>query len=162
MTRLSNILEKIGLRKSSGKEEKPAPATKPTTSQATQSPGKPKTQAANKPNFNAQRSIDANAQKAASTSLSRPVNMPMVDVAKKLDDMAQKNPEKLNWKVSIVDLLKLLEIDSSFESRKELATELGCPAELMKESASMNIWLHKTVLEKIAENGGIIPKELLS
>lgn len=162
MTRLSNILEKIGLKKSSGKEEKPAPATKPTASQATQSPGKPKTQAANKPNFNAQRSIDANAQKAAAASLSRPVNMPMVDVTKKLDDMAQKNPEKLNWKVSIVDLLKLLEIDSSFESRKELATELGCPAELMKESASMNIWLHKTVLEKIAENGGIIPKELLS
>ena len=67
----------------------------------------------------------------------------------------------MNWKVSIVDLLKLLGLESSFAVRKELAEELGCPAEKMKDSAQMNIWLHKTVLQKLADNGGNIPKELL-
>ncbi len=86
----------------------------------------------------------------------------IVDVVAQLEDMAAKNPEKLNWKVSIVDLLKLLGIDSSFKARKELAEELGCPAELMDDSAKMNTWLHKTVLSQIAENGGNIPPELLS
>ena len=86
----------------------------------------------------------------------------VVDVVAKLDGMAAKNPEKLNWKVSIVDLLKLLGLDSSFAARKELATELGCPAEKMGDSAQMNMWLHKTVLRKLAENGGNIPASLLS
>ena len=67
----------------------------------------------------------------------------------------------MNWKVSIVDLLKLLDIDSSREARNELAKELGCPPELMNDSAKMNTWLHKTVLKKIAENGGNIPQSLL-
>ena len=57
--------------------------------------------------------------------------------------------------------MKLLDIDSSFAARKELATELGCPADLMGDSAKMNMWLHKTVLAKIAANGGNVPKELL-
>jgi hypothetical protein len=85
----------------------------------------------------------------------------MVDVMAKLKTMADENPQELNWKTSIVDLLKLLNIDSSYEARKELAVELGCPADKMDESADMNTWLHKTVLEKIAENGGNIPLELL-
>jgi len=55
---------------------------------------------------------------------------------------------------SIVDLLKLLELDSSFGARKELAIELGCPGDLMADSAKMNVWLHKVVLQKIANNGG--------
>ena len=84
-----------------------------------------------------------------------------VDVVAKMEELAAKNPAKLDWKVSIVDLLKLLDIDSSFEARKELATELGCPADLMNDSAKMNVWLHKTVLKKIAENGGNIPQALL-
>lgn len=75
--------------------------------------------------------------------------------------MAAKHPEKLNWKTSIADLLFLLGMDHSYAARKELATELGCPASLMDDSAKMNTWLHKTVLTKIAENGGNIPKELL-
>jgi hypothetical protein len=87
--------------------------------------------------------------------------IPVVDVEAKLDKMAAENPEELNWKVSIVDLLKLLDLDSSYEARKELAVELGCPAEKMEDSAEMNTWLHKTVLEKLAENGGNIPMELL-
>lgn len=88
------------------------------------------------------------------------VAIPMVDVVEKLEAMAKANPQKLNWRTSIVDLLKLLDLDSSFAARKELATELDCPAELMKDSASMNIWLHKTVLAKIAANGGYIPHDL--
>ena len=84
-----------------------------------------------------------------------------VDVVAKLDGLAAANPQKLNWKVSIVDLLKLLDLDSSFDSRKNLATELGCPAALMNDSAQMNMWLHKAVLQKLAQNGGNIPKDLL-
>jgi len=87
--------------------------------------------------------------------------MPVVDVVAKLETMAQANPEKLNWKVSIVDLMKLLGLDSSLAARKELATELGCPADKMSDSAQMNMWLHKTVLQKLADNGGNIPADLL-
>ena len=90
-----------------------------------------------------------------------PVAIPVVDVVANLEKMAAANPQKLNWRTSIVDLLKLLDLDSSFGVRKELATELGCPPDLMHDSAKMNMWLHKTVLQKIAENGGNIPKELL-
>jgi hypothetical protein len=87
--------------------------------------------------------------------------VPMVDVVAQLERRAAANPQKLNWRTSIVDLLKLLDIDSSFTARKELATELGCPPELMSDSAKMNMWLHKTVLARIAANGGNVPRELL-
>jgi hypothetical protein len=90
-----------------------------------------------------------------------PVPIPVVDVVAQLEKLAAANPQKLNWKTSIVDLLKLLGIDSSYAARKELATELDCPASLMGDSAQMNMWLHKTVLKKIADNGGNVPKELL-
>jgi len=96
---------------------------------------------------------------APAAAASQPVAM--VDVVAQLEQRAAANPQKLNWRTSIVDLLKLLDIDSSFAARKELATELGCPAELMGDSAKMNMWLHKTVLARIAANGGNIPKELL-
>ena len=114
---------------------------------------------------------------AASTSASQPTAAPegsgavptapppqavaVVDVVAQLEQRAAANPQKLNWRTSIVDLLKLLEIDSSFEARKELATELGCPADQMGDSAKMNVWLHKTVLARIAANGGNVPKDLL-
>ncbi len=88
--------------------------------------------------------------------------VPLVDVVAQLEQRAAANPQKLNWRTSIVDLLKLLDIDSSFAARKELAAELNCPAELMSDSAQMNMWLHKTVLARIAENGGNIPDDLLS
>jgi len=84
-----------------------------------------------------------------------------VDVVAKMDALAAANPEKLDWKMSIVDLLKLLDIDSSREARNEMADELGIPADMKEDSARMNIWLHKTVLKKIADNGGNIPKSLL-
>ena len=90
-----------------------------------------------------------------------PTPITRVDVVAQLEGWAAANPQKLNWRTSIVDLLKLLELDSSFGARKELATELGCPGDLMGDSAKMNMWLHKTVLQKIADNGGNIPLELL-
>jgi hypothetical protein len=115
---------------------------------------------------------------AASTPAARPTAAPaspgtvptapapgpvdVVDVVARLEQRAAANPQKLNWRTSIVDLLKLLDIDSSFAARKELATELGCPAELMGDSAKMNIWLHKTVLARIAANGGNVPRDLLN
>jgi len=83
-----------------------------------------------------------------------------VDVVKHLEQLAAEK-KGLDWKVSIVDLLKLLDLESSFEARKEMAVELGCPAELMGDSAKMNTWLHKEVLRQIAQNGGNIPKDLL-
>jgi hypothetical protein len=89
-----------------------------------------------------------------------PAEIPVVDVVSMLEGWAAANPQKLNWKTSIVDLLKLLDIDSSYSARKELAVELGCPAEKMGDSAQMNMWLHKTVLKKIAENGGNVPSDL--
>jgi len=90
-----------------------------------------------------------------------PKPMAMVDVVAQLEQKAAANPQKLNWRTSIVDLLKLLDIDSSLAARKELATELACPADKMGDSAQMNMWLHKTVLQKIADNGGNVPKDLL-
>jgi hypothetical protein len=89
-----------------------------------------------------------------------PAPVSEVDVVKHLEELAAQK-KGLDWKVSIVDLLKLLDLESSFEARKEMAVELGCPAELMGDSAKMNTWLHKEVLRQIAHNGGNIPKNLL-
>jgi len=86
--------------------------------------------------------------------------MAMVDVVSKLDKLAGSN-SGLDWRVSIVDLLKLLGMESSLDYRKNLATELACPADLMSDSAKMNTWLIKTVLQKVSENGGNIPANLL-
>jgi hypothetical protein len=83
-----------------------------------------------------------------------------VDISAKLDGMAASHGEQLNWRTSIVDLMKLLGLDSSLESRKELATELGCPADMLADSAQMNTWLHRTVMHKLAEHGGTVPPEL--
>ncbi|MEO5721580.1 MAG: DUF3597 domain-containing protein [Chthoniobacterales bacterium] len=83
-----------------------------------------------------------------------------VDVNAVLNDMAEKNSEKLDWKKSIVDLMKLVGMDSSFGARKELAKELGYTGD-SNDSAAMNVWLHKQVLRKLAENGGKVPQNLL-
>jgi hypothetical protein len=83
-----------------------------------------------------------------------------VDVSAILDGLAAKNPEKLDWKKSIVDLLKLVDMDSSLSARKQLATELHYPGD-ENDSATMNVWLHKQVLRQLSEHGGKIPRELL-
>lgn len=111
----------------------------------------------------AQAATAADTTTAPAESATAPAAAPVavVDVVAQLEQRAAANPQKLNWKTSIVDLLKLLDIDSSLAARKELATELGCPANLMGDSAQMNMWLHKAVLARVAANGGNVPADLL-
>ncbi|HWV52370.1 DUF3597 domain-containing protein [Pseudorhodoplanes sp.] len=85
--------------------------------------------------------------------------MSQVDVDKVVTDLASKKTEKLDWKKSIVDLMKVLDLDSSLKNRQELAKELGYTGD-MNDSAKMNIWLHKQVMVKLAENGGKVPESL--
>ncbi len=82
-----------------------------------------------------------------------------VDVAPILDKAVAAKGEKLEWRTSIVDLMKALDIDSSFSARKELAKELGYTGD-SNDSASMNIWLHKQMMTKFAANGGKLPPEI--
>jgi hypothetical protein len=85
----------------------------------------------------------------------------LVDVEAVLADLASQNPQQLNWRTSIVDLMKLLNLDSSITARKELAQELHYTGDT-NDSASMNTWLHKQVMQKLAENGGKVPNDLKS
>lgn len=98
---------------------------------------------------------------AAPAVASGPAPIAIVDVEAQMEKRATASNQKLNWRTSIVDLLKLLDLDSSLEARKELAVELHCPPELMQDSAKMNMWLHKMVIAKIAVNGGSVPKSML-
>ncbi len=154
----STILEKLGLKKDKT-EEAAAPAApvaaapKAEVKPAAAAPAKPAATAAARPMKDDRAMEDP--KPVAPKAISE------VDVVAKLEKLASENPAQLNWKVSIVDLLKLLDIDSSGAARKELAEELGCPADQMSDSARMNVWLHKEVLKKIAENGGNIPANLL-
>jgi len=105
------------------------------------------------------------AQPSAALAVAPPPAAPaapakVVDVAVILDGLAASNSEKLEWKKSIVDLMKLVGMDSSFKARKQLAQELNYTGD-PNDSASMNVWLHKQVLVKISENGGKVPQELL-
>ncbi|HEX4556330.1 MAG TPA: DUF3597 domain-containing protein [Xanthobacteraceae bacterium] len=85
--------------------------------------------------------------------------MGQVDVAAVLTKLAGQNKEKLDWRKSIVDLMKLLNLDSSLAARKQLAQELHYTGD-QNDSASMNVWLHKQVMQKLAENGGKVPADL--
>ena len=116
------------------------------------------------PSQSPQRPPPASTPGASTAPSSSPSTAPPapVDIAALLEQRAAANPQKLNWRTSIVDLLKLLDMDSSLTARKALATELGCPADLMGDSAKMNTWLHKTVLARVAANGGKVPRELLN
>ena len=86
--------------------------------------------------------------------------MSQVDVEAVLTKLAAQNKEKLDWRKSIVDLMKLLNLDSSHSARKELAKELNYTGDT-NDSASMNIWLHKQVMQKLAANGGKVPADLV-
>lgn len=161
----SKILDKLGLHKekeqpavaapTASKPAAPAPAPKPGAAPASIPAARPASPApAAKPQDEFK---DARVPQAVQPAAPKPISE--VDVVKHLEELSRG--KNLNWKVSIVDLLKLLDLDSSYEARVELAKELNCPPELMNDSAKMNTWLHKTVLKKIAENGGNIPKDLL-
>jgi hypothetical protein len=89
-----------------------------------------------------------------------PPPAPVVDVTVLLDGLAAKNSEKLDWRKSIVDLMKLVGMDSSLAARKDLAKELSYTGDT-GDSATMNVWLHRQVILKISENGGKVPPELL-
>jgi hypothetical protein len=141
MSFFGQILDKLGLGAAKAEPNPPSEAA-PVEAVADPAPTPPATQAATQ-------------AEGAATAIAA------VDVAAKLGGLAAANPQKLNWKTSIVDLLKLLDLDSSLTARKALATELGCPADRMGDSAAMNIWLHKAVLRKLANNGGNVPADLL-
>ena len=156
------ILEKLGLKK--GEEEAktaaaPAKPSNPTITMVNKPAAKPVAATPAKPVSAPIKDSTDDMPKSAMAQAQAPTPISEVDVVKQLEKMAAGSG--LDWKVSIVDLLKVLGIDSSREARKELAEELGCPADLMKDSAKMNVWLHKEVLRQIAANGGNIPKNLL-
>ena len=138
MSFFSKILDKLGI-----KDAQAAPADP----------------AATVPSSVAQAPVPAAVAPSPAQEVVNPIAV--VDVVAQLEKRAAANPQKLNWRTSIVDLLKLLEIDSSLDARKALAKELYCPDELMGDSAKMNMWLHKNVLAHIAANGGNVPAELL-
>ena len=101
----------------------------------------------------------ANTGSATAPSATPAAPAQSVDVAAIVDKAAAAKGEKLEWRTSIVDLMKALDIDSSFAARKELAKELGYTGD-SNDSASMNIWLHKQVMAKLAANGGKLPPEI--
>ena len=172
MSIFSKILEKLGLRKEKQEEQ---PATVGTTASAPQKPAA--TAPSAKTTTTAKPTTSTPSAKPAAKPVAKPAPQPgmagpsgpaapaapkaisEVDVVKQLEQKAKGTG--LNWKQSISDLLFLLDLDNSREARTELAKELGAPEEVMGDSARMNTWLHKTVLRKIAENGGNIPKELM-
>jgi hypothetical protein len=176
----SKILSKLGLKKPeeeaapptiSQKEVKPVatPTKQPEPTRQpvqTSQPVQPKAPVQSRQPVQSREPVRVAAQPAPKAEpavtpvpAAKPDAMEMVDVMSKLETMAKGT--NLDWKVSIVDLLKVLGLESSLEDRKELAVELGCPPEVMQDNVKMNVWLHKTVLAKIAENGGNIPQELL-
>jgi hypothetical protein len=96
----------------------------------------------------------------ASTPTATATAQQPVDVEAVLTAMAEKNPQKLNWRTSIVDLMKLVGMESTLQERKQLADELGYTGD-KGDTAAMNMWLHKQVMAKMAENGGKVPAELM-
>ncbi|WP_457090120.1 DUF3597 domain-containing protein [Microvirga sp. P5_D2] len=100
-------------------------------------------------------------QGTASTPASGGAPMSQVDVEAVLTGLAAKKGQKLDWRKSIVDLMKLLDLDSSLEARKELAKELNYTGDT-SDSATMNVWLHKQVMTKLAASGGKVPDDLRS
>jgi hypothetical protein len=137
-------------------------ATKTVTAPAAASPAAaPAATAAGTSAGSALGSASATPAAGSSTPAPVPATAPVeVDVTAILDELAAKNPEKLDWKKSIVDLLKLVDMDSSLSARKELAAELKYSGDT-SDSAALNVWLHKEVIKQIAANGGKVPASLL-
>jgi hypothetical protein len=146
MSVLSSILGKIF----HGNRPAPSPAApeaNPAVTTANATPGTP-TPAPSAPTGTAVLSAPAASPAGA-----------QVDVEAVLTELARKNPEKLDWRTSIVDLMKLLGLDSSLAARKELAKELHYDGDT-GDTARMNVWLHEQVMRKLAEHGGKVPAEL--
>ena len=127
-------------------------APQPTNTQAS-APARPATQPT------APQGAPQGAPQAAQPAGAAAATMERVDIEQVLDGLAANNPQKLNWRTSIVDLMKLLDLDSSLQARKQLADELHYTGD-KNDSASMNLWLHKQVMQKLAANGGKVPADL--
>ena len=138
----NTILQKLGFMK-----DKAVEAVAGETAAAAEAPAAP---------------AEAAPVEAAAVETDAPAAAPeTVDVVAVCEALAAKNLQKLNWRTSIVDLMKLLGMDSSLANRKELAKELGCPENLIGgDYSQMNVWLIKAVMKKLAENGGKVPEEL--
>ena len=146
----NTILQKLGFMK-----DKAVEAVAGETAAAAEAPAAPAEAAPWKPPVE---TVPAAAPAAADAPAAAPET---VDVVAVCEALAAKNPQKLNWRTSIVDLMKLLGMDSSLANRKELAKELGCPENLIGgDYSQMNVWLIKAVMKKLAENGGKVPEEL--
>lgn len=104
--------------------------------------------------------VQTEAPPATQPVAAAPTPMSEVDVEARLTFMAANASQQLNWRESIVDLMKLLGMESSLAERRELARELGYDGDT-SDTATMNIWLHKQVMRKLAESGGVVPPELL-
>jgi hypothetical protein len=164
MSIFGKIMDKLGL----GRDESPA-ATQPRA-QATAKPGSTVTQAPRSATPAGQQQAQMSPQATPRSATppptqaqrsAQPTPMSNVDVEATLERLASQHDQKLNWRTSIVDLMKLLGMESSLAERKELAQELGFPQDQMNDSAKMNVWLHKEVLRRLAQNGGKVPKDLL-
>lgn len=141
MSIFGSILNKLGF----GDDTAAAPAAAPAVPSAT----------------TATAASAAGVAAAAPAAAALPTAISAVDVTAQLEALAAAHAGALNWKTSIVDLMKLLDLDSSLAARKALAAELACPVDKLGDSAQMNIWLHKAVLQKLAANGGKVPADLL-
>ena len=130
----------------------------PSASTAPTSTSTPPTSGSPTPTASGSVPVGRTAAPSASTAPSSTPPQATIDIKAVLRDLAKSKKQKLNYDKSIVDLLKLLDLDSSATARKELATELGYSGD-MKSSAKMNVWLHKQVMIKLAANGGKVPKE---
>ena len=150
MSIFSNILASLGIG-----AKKPAPDVRPYGPRTVPA-GAPGTVEA----FQKEAAAKGAPGAAAPATAGKATAISDVDVVAQLEKRASAHGEKLNWRTSIVDLMKLLDMDSSLSERKELAKELGYSGD-MSDSASMNIWLHKEVLKRIAANGGNVPANLL-
>ena len=105
-------------------------------------------------------SYTAPAATADATSAPATASISNVDVAERMDELAKATKHESDWRSSIVDMMSLLGMDSTITNRRALASELGYDGD-MNDSATMNVWLHKAVMQKLAENGGTVPANLL-
>ena len=166
MSIFSTILDKLGIHKPAAPAIPSVPFQTPSTSDYT--PGQSTSSAPAVPTppasayYTPGQNLPSSTVTPTQAAPSKPAEMPMVDVVSHLDYLAKTGPiQGLNWRMSINDLMALLGLDHSPQAIRDLAVELGCPEKEMADSYSRNVWTHQTLLQKIAENGGNIPPELL-
>lgn len=149
MNLFDRIKDKLGIREKQASDANPDVTPLPGGAESTIPDQRP----------TATRNATTGTDQALSSAPVRPT-LDAIDVTALLDQRASDHPERLNWRTSIVDLLKLLELDSSLQSRRTLATELGYDNPQSDDTAQMNVWLHREVMRRLAEHGGQVPPEL--